>query len=67
MAFFGLILGGDAFAGSLSSLGWTPLYAAARNGRHRVARLLLDRGANLIVTNEEGRIPLYEAAFYSQL
>lgn len=32
MAFFGLILGGDAFTGSLTSLGWTPLYAAVLVG-----------------------------------
>ncbi|KAH8890019.1 hypothetical protein GQ53DRAFT_626756, partial [Thozetella sp. PMI_491] len=43
--------------------GWTPLWRAAANGREAVARLLLDKGADLEAKdNQYGRTPLGSAA-----
>ncbi len=41
--------------------GWHPLARAARGGRVEVARLLLDRGANVDGTTDKGNTPLWFA------
>jgi ankyrin repeat protein len=40
----------------------TPFHITVLNGHGAVARLLVDRGANKEVTNDEGQTPLYVAA-----
>ena len=46
-----------------SKLGWTPLMRASRNGHTEVARLLLERGAELEAKDPDGRTSLMWAAF----
>ena len=41
--------------------GWTPLCYAAKNGLKDIAELLLARGAEINVKNDEGQTPLFLA------
>jgi ankyrin repeat protein len=43
--------------------GFTPLHFAAQTGTSRVARLLLDHGAEIDPTNAFGNTPLFTAVF----
>ena len=38
--------------------GWTPLHQAARNGHKEIAELLIAKGADVNVKNEDGETPL---------
>src|SRR5580658_4076021 len=42
---------------------WTPLHYAASNGQARMVRLLLEHGAALTATNDNGATPLHDAAY----
>src|SRR5689334_9237682 len=45
---------------------WTPLHLAAMLGRLEMARLLLDRGAEIEATTPDGKTPLLIAINHSQ-
>ena len=42
--------------------GWTPLHAAAFNGKYNIVKLLLERGANRGLKDKNGKTPLDLAA-----
>ena len=44
----------------------TPMHLAARHGHAEVVKVLLEEGAKLTVSDEEGRTPLHIASKYSQ-
>ncbi|KAJ8456398.1 hypothetical protein ONZ51_g12151 [Trametes cubensis] len=43
---------------------WTPLFHAARFGRHDCLQVLLDVGCRINITDEAGNSPMYYAAWY---
>jgi ankyrin repeat protein len=49
------------------TLGQTPLHQAILLGRQDVARLLIDRGADVNAQDEEGRRPLHYAVWQNQM
>ena len=44
-------------------LGWTALFCAIRWNRERIAKLLIDRGANIFACNNYGESPIHIAAY----
>jgi ankyrin repeat protein len=51
-----------------SNEGWTPIHEAGyRNGRPKIAKLLIESGANVNVRNDIGWSPLHVAAHYLNL
>eukprot|EP00057_Strongylocentrotus_purpuratus_P015926 XP_011670400.1 PREDICTED: ankyrin repeat domain-containing protein 50-like [Strongylocentrotus purpuratus] len=46
---------------------WTPLHAAASNGRLEDVQVIIDRGADLNRADKDGWTPLYTASLYGHL
>lgn len=57
----------DSNIDAQDSHGRTPLYIAACFGRPRIAKMLIDAGANLTLRDKHNRTPLHASAHYSKV